>query len=74
MWHTAGVTAHSYMGFILLGRHLVLPLPHLIVNRGRYAIVSATLENIILAVKIGSLSGLLPELKLLPVSTTPSWF
>ena len=62
------------MGFMLLGRHLVLQLPHLIVNHGRYAIVSATLENIILAVKIGSPSGLLPELKLLPVSTTPSWF
>ena len=36
--------------------------------------MSATLENIILVVKIGSLSGMKPEIKLLPVSATPSWF
>ena len=46
------------MGCMLLGRHLVFPLPCKIADLDRYAIVSATLENIILAVKIGSPSGM----------------
>ena len=54
----AGVTALSYRGFTQLGRHLVFPLPCYIVNLGRYAIVSATLDNMLLAVKSCFLSGM----------------
>ena len=47
---------------------------HIASHIGSYSIALATLENVILTVKICVPNGMQPELKLLPVSTTPSWF